>query len=141
MAPITIAHLAAQLGTLSNCCAAAATFFICRLPWLSSRAAASAQCVLKVASSPRVDSKNLLTYSQVIFCTVTSASRSRSKNNSAYLSHVLLTLRTSEELVADSFSILAGGATLLTEQSNSERQLWAAASRAIASNVRVKLFH
>ena len=116
MAPITIAHLAVQLGTLSNCCAAAATFFMCKLPWLSSRAASSAQCVLKAASSPRVDAKQLLTYSQVILCSVTSESRSRINNTSASLPHVVLTLRKSEELVADRFSILAGCATLLTEQ-------------------------
>ena len=99
MAPITISHLAIQLETLSNCCAAATTFFMCKLPWLSSRAASSAQCILKAASSPRVVSKNLLTYSQVILCTVTSESRSRSKNNAASLSHVVLTLRKAKNLL------------------------------------------
>ena len=117
--PTCMCQLAVQLGTSSNCCAAAATFFMCKLPWLSSRAASSAQCVLKAASSPRVDSKNLLTASQVILCTVTSESRSRSNNNSASLSHVVLNLRKSEELVAGSCSILAGCATLLNEQSSS----------------------
>ena len=141
MAPITNAHLAVQLGTLSNCCAAAATFFMCKLPWLSSRAASSAQCVLKAASSPRVDSKNLLTSAQATLCTVTRESRPRSNINSSFLSHVVLTFRKSNELVVVSSSILAGCATLLIKQSDSWRQLWAAASRAIASNVRVRLFH
>ena len=121
--PTCMCQLAVQLGTSSNCCAAVATFFMCKLPWLSSRAASSAQCVLKAESSPRVDSKNLLTYSKVILCTVTSESRSRSNNKSASLSQVVLNLRKSEELVADSCSILAGCATLLNEQSSSKRQL------------------
>ena len=132
-----IRHLLVQLRPLSNCFAASSTFLRSRLPVWSSRAAASAQCVLKAASSPCVDSKKLLTSCQVIFCTVTSASLSKSTIRSPYLLYVLLTLQRSEELVADSSSILPDG----SGQSNSERQLWAAASRTIASSVRAKFLH
>ena len=100
--------LAVQLGTSSNRRASAATFFMRKLHSLSSRAASEAQRVLKAASSPRLDSKNLLTSAQQALCTVTSASRSRSNKNPASFLHVVLNLRTSKAAVAVSFSILAG---------------------------------
>ena len=72
---------------------------MCKLPSLSSRAAAAAQRILKAASSPCVDSKNLLIYAEQILCTDTSHRRSMSKHNSASLSHVDLILRNNKRLL------------------------------------------
>ena len=71
-----------RLGTSSNRCASAATFFMSRLHSLSSLPASKAQRVLNAASWPLSNSKNLSTSARQALCTVTCASRSSSIKNS-----------------------------------------------------------